>query len=124
MSSWWAPGYLARARPPPGGTPASLRFSRERAVFRDLVERRVLLGGVDPVFELDHTELGEAVTQPAVARVEQAQLLAVRDDAREQHRLEDRAVVRLLHRLDRLLHVDAHALPRLLLEEAVTHADR
>ena len=43
-------------------------------------------------------------------------------DLREQHRLEDRAVGRPLHHLDRFLHVDAHALPRLLLEEPVAHA--
>ena len=111
------PGYWRRI-----GTYRSLAL-RGRAVLGDLVERGVLLGGVDPVLELDHAELGEAVAQPAVAGVEQAELLAVRHDPREQHRLEDRAVVRLLHRLDRFLHVDAHALPRLLLEEAVAHAD-
>src|SRR5688572_9886888 len=49
----------------------------------------VLVGGVDPVLELDHAHLLVAMAQPAVVAVQQAQLLAVRHDLREQHLLED-----------------------------------
>src|SRR5262245_60439152 len=84
----------------------------------------VLLAGVRPVLELDDAELGEAGAQPSVARVEEPELLAVGHDLGEQHRLEDRSVGRLLHRLHRLLHVDTEPLPRLLLHEPVSHADR
>ena len=59
------------------------------AVRGDGVEVGVLLAGVDPVLELDDADLGEAVAQPAVGRVEQTELLAVRHDLREQHLLED-----------------------------------
>src|SRR5262249_32943659 len=38
---------------------------RGGAVLGHLVEHRVLLAGVDPVLELDHAELGEALSQPA-----------------------------------------------------------
>src|SRR5215510_11766014 len=37
----------------------------------------VVLARVGPVLELDHAELGETRAEPAVARVEQAELLAV-----------------------------------------------
>src|SRR5215207_8499128 len=47
------------------------------AVLRDLVEGRVLLAGVGPVLELDHAQLREPLSQPAVTGVEQPELLAV-----------------------------------------------
>src|SRR5437764_13267546 len=92
------------------------------AVLRDRVERGVLLAGVCPVLELDHAQLGEPLTQPAVAGVEQAELLAVGHDLREQHRLEHLAVRRLHHEVDGVLYVDTEVLEHLLLEEPVTHA--
>src|SRR5438445_47965 len=58
------------------------------AVLGDLVERLVLLAGVLPVLEGDDAQLGELLAQPAVGGVDQAELLAVRDDLREQHLLE------------------------------------
>ena len=76
----------ARARPR-GYRP---RQAARGSVARNLVERGVLLAGVDPVLELDHAELGEPVAEPAVGGVEEPELLAVRHDLREQHRLEDR----------------------------------
>src|SRR5436853_5155681 len=76
----------------------SLHRGRGFAVLGHLVELAVLLAGVDPVLELDHAELGEAVAQPAVAGVEQSELLAVGHDLREQEGMEDRAVGRALHR--------------------------
>src|SRR5437764_204333 len=113
------PGYPARGR----SSLRPLRRCRGFAVLGHFVELRVLLAGVDPVLELDHAQLGETVAQPAVAGVEQPQLLAVGNDLREEQRLEDRAVGRVLHRLHRLLHVDPEALPRLLLQEPVAHAN-
>src|SRR5215218_264602 len=65
------------------------------SVARDLVEVGVLLARVDPVLELDHAELLEAMPEPAVGGVEEAELLAVGHDLREQHRLEERAVGRV-----------------------------
>src|SRR5690349_735131 len=57
-------------------TPAARRLrAGGGAVLGDLVERGVLLAGVDPVLELDHAELGEALAQPSVVPVEQAELL-------------------------------------------------
>src|SRR5262249_35700069 len=115
-------GVIGSTVPP--GCDRSLHRGGGLAVLRDLVELRVLLTGVDPVLELDHTQLGEPLAQPPVARVEETELLAVGHDLREQQALEDRAVGRVLHRLDRLLHVDTEALPRLLLQEPVAHAHR
>src|SRR3954471_18165567 len=58
------------------------------AVLGDGVELVVLLAGVHPVLELDDAGLGEPLAQPAVGRIEEAELLAVRHDLREQHLLE------------------------------------
>ena len=95
-----SPGYAAHGRSPlrqlarfARSTPRAAS-GRRGSVLRHLVEGGVLLAGVDPVLELDDAELGEALAQPAVAGVEQAELLAVRHDLREQQRLEDRAVGR------------------------------
>src|SRR4051812_40385099 len=94
-------------------------------VLGQLVERLVLLAGVDEVLELDHLHLGEPVAEPAVVGVEQAELLAVRDDLGEQQLLEQVVLRRHVdaHRLDGDLRVDAHPVPDLLLQEAVAHAD-
>ena len=54
------------------------------AVGGDRVEEGVLLVGVGSVLVLDDADLGELLAQPAVAGVEEAELLAVRDDLREQ----------------------------------------
>ena len=77
----------------------SRRSRRTRAGLAvDLTGRQregfVLLAGVGPVLELDHAELPEPLPQPAVAGVEQAELLAVRHDLREQHLLEELALRR------------------------------
>src|SRR6476620_1561977 len=58
------------------------------AVLRDLVHVCVLLAGVSPILELRHAEHVEPLAQPAVVGVEQAELLAVRNDLREQQLLE------------------------------------
>src|SRR5262249_4566221 len=107
---WWSRYASGRLR------------TRGFAVLRDLVERRVLLAGVGPVLELDDAELGEPLAQPAVAGVEQPDLLPVPDDLREQQRLEHLALRRLHDDLDDLLDVDVEAVPDLLLEEPVAHA--
>ena len=80
----------------------------------------VLLAGVGPVLELDHADLGEALAQPAAGRVEQAELLAVRHDLREQQRLEHllRGRVHRVHRAVHGLGIDAHPLPHLGVREA------
>ena len=96
------------------------------SVLADLVEHRVLLAGVGPVLELDHAGLGELLAEPAVGGVEQAELLAVRHDLAEQHRLEDlllRRVVRV-EELSDLVRVDAHPLPHLGLHEALLQPAR
>ena len=74
----------------------------------------VLLARVGPVLELDDAELGEAVAEPAVGRVEKAELLAVRDDLGEQERLEDGPVGCVELDVDHLADVDAEALPHFL----------
>src|SRR6187200_11880 len=67
------------------------------------LEHGVLLARVLEVLELNHTELGEALPQPTLVGVEQAQLAAVRDDLGEDHLLEEGALGSALHELDRLL---------------------
>src|SRR3546814_17854376 len=79
----------------------------------------VLGAGVLPVLELDGTHLGEALAEPAVAGVEQPELLAVRHDLREQHHLEHRPARVGDDEGHHRLGVEAHALPHTLLEEAV-----
>src|SRR3546814_21036750 len=82
----------------------------------------VLLAGVDPVLELDDSHLAELVPEPATVAVEQAQLLAVRHDLREQELLERVLVLVALVTelpLDLGAHVAAHPLPDPLLENPV-----
>src|SRR6476660_7435949 len=107
-----------------GAVRRSVRGRAGGAVLGDLVEHRVLLAGVDPVLELDDAELGEALAQEAVVAVEQAELLAVRHDLGEQDVLELLAPLVGHDEPHRVLDRHAHALPHLLLQEAITHADR
>src|SRR3546814_8738643 len=72
-------------------------------------EGLVLLFGVGPVLELDHAELRELAPEPVVVAVEQAELLAVRHDLREQHALVELALRGLHHHLGGDLGIDAHA---------------
>src|SRR3546814_15889138 len=83
----------------------------------------VLGAGVLPVLELDGTHLGEALAEPAVAGVEQPELLAVRHDLREQHHLEHRPARVVDDERQQRLGVEAHALPHLLLEDADRKSD-
>ena len=62
-------------------------------------------------------------SQPVVA-VEQAELLAVRHDLGEQDVLELLAPLVGHDEPHRVLHRHAHAVPHLLLQEPVAHADR
>src|SRR6266480_1261403 len=92
------------------------------------LEHLVFLAGVGPVLELDDAEVLEPLTQPSLltlagAGVEQAELLAVRDDLREQHLLEDLPLRAHHDERHRFLRVDAELVPHLLHEEAVAHAD-
>src|SRR5438552_4047471 len=73
--------------------PPRLRARCRLSVLGDLVEHRVLLARVDPVLELDDTELGEALPQPSAVAVEQTELLAVRHDLGEQDVLEHLAAL-------------------------------
>ena len=85
---------------------------------------RVLLAGVDPVLELDHAELGELLRSqpsPASSRPSFLQFGTIFENSIDWNI--DAALV-LDHEAHRLLHVDAHLLPHLLLQEAVAHADR
>ena len=82
------------SRPPSSGPSRNaIRTScRSSAVDRALdleLELDVLLAGVLEVLELDDVHLLEAVAQPAVVAIEQAELLAVGHDLGEQHRLEE-----------------------------------
>src|SRR6516165_7969238 len=70
-----SPAMSTTGRPPyrcvsPVLTGATLR-DLGLAVLRHLVEGGVLLAGVHPVLVLDHAELGEALAQPPVGRVEE-----------------------------------------------------
>ena len=86
-------------------------------------EGGVLLAGVGPVLELDDADLGEALAQPAVVGVEQAELLAVGHDLGEQHLLERILELVAAHALDDLgfgsTPMRSHTS---LLQEAVAHA--
>src|SRR5580658_3059043 len=97
--------------------------SAHRLAFGEL-EGGELLVGVRPVLERDHTELGELLPQPPVAGVEQAELLAVRHDLREEHRLEGGPVRRLHDERQHVMRRELEAVPDLLLQEAVAHAHR
>src|SRR5918994_985186 len=100
---------------PPAGSRALLDAGAE-------LELDVLLAGVLEVLELDHAHLLEAVAQPLVVAVEEAELLAVRHDLREEHLLEEIAGGVAHDDRQDVLRVDAHALPDLLRHEAVAHA--
>src|SRR4051794_39554332 len=68
--------------------PGSVGGCGERTVLRELVEQFVFLAGVRPVLELDDVDLVELLGQPEVVAVEQAELLAIRHDLREEQLLE------------------------------------
>src|SRR4051812_25083851 len=99
---------------------------RRGAVGRHGVQLDVLLGGVDPVLVLDDADLLELGTQPTVAGIEQAELLDVGHDLREEHGLEHLLPrVRVLgHPLDDDLRVLPQPLPDLRREEAVAQGER
>src|SRR5579862_8746279 len=107
----------ASDRPPglPSGTKASAVGQREHLV---------LLAGVGQILELDAAQLGELLAEPAVAGIEQAELLAVGHDLGEEHGLEGGAVGRLQNELDGVFDRHAHPVEDLLLEEAVPHPYR
>src|SRR5579884_586452 len=86
------------------------------------LEAVVLLARVGPVLERDHAQLRELRPQPAVGAVEQPELLAIGDDLREEHGLEHLSLRHLQQQRRDDPGVDAHAVPHLLLEEAVAHA--
>ena len=62
------------------------------------------------------------MAQPLVVAIEQTQLLAVRHDLAEQHRLEHHAGWIGKRDWNNVAHVHAHALPHFLLHETVAHA--
>ena len=99
-------------RPPPPP------FSRRSALGE--LEHRVLLAGVGVVLERDDAQLGELRAEPAAVGVEQAELLAVGHDLREQQLLEH-LLLRRVHHERHGLHRHAHAVPDLLLQEPVAH---
>src|SRR5215471_20576009 len=106
---------------PPG---IELGVDREPSDLLAQGERVVLLTGIGPVLELDDADLGEAVAQPAAVRLEQAELLAVRHDLREQQLVEHPGLRCEPGDLDGLLGRHAEVLPDLLLEEhPVAHPD-
>src|SRR5918992_359127 len=84
----WGRGPMLRRRTGLGPRPG--RRSRQRQAVAGVSPLRDLqfLRRVLPVLELDDAELGEALAEPAVGGVEQAELAAVRDNLGEQHRLE------------------------------------
>src|SRR5690606_34775009 len=73
-------------------TRGASKIARERANGRSSagelglgqLQGLVLAAGVLPVLELDGAHLGEALAQPAVAGVEEPELLAVGDDLGEE----------------------------------------
>src|SRR5690606_449651 len=110
-------------RPAPEAPPAPGRATARAAVRRGPspalggrrpsaggLQRLVLAAGVLPVLELDDAHLGELLAEPAVAGVQQAELLAVGHDLREQHLLEHAAAQVLDDERQDLLGLDAHAL--------------
>src|SRR5438270_13803205 len=114
-------GYATLLKLPPLPSGGSRCGGSRLSVLGDLVELLVLLARVGPVLEGDDAELGELLAQVAVGRVEQAELLAVGHDLREEHLLEE-CPLRCLHgEGDGFLHGDAEALPHLLLQESITH---
>src|SRR5206468_2331748 len=130
---------VRRPRSPPGGGPGgcewAVKGSRTPRPARwpgsalGELEHLVFLAGVGPVLELDDAELLEALAQPPLLAVggtgiEQAELLAVRHDLREQHRLEQLTLRRGHHERQDGASVDLETVPHLLLQEAVTHPHR
>src|SRR5207249_2917777 len=109
-------------------TPFAFECRESASALREL-EHLVFLAGVGPVLELDDAELLEALAEPAGlalrgTRIEQAELLAVGHDLGEEHLLEQLALRADHHEVDGLLDVDAEAIPDLLHQEPVAHADR
>src|SRR6516164_2604322 len=109
----------------PSGYQRALRRSGDLAFRRRPVcERILVLGGVGQVLECDGAHFGELLTEPAVGRVEQTELLQVGHDLGEEQDLEVVALGSRLHDLHDVGDGDLHALPHLLHGHAVLHTDR